>query len=240
MIDPFVIVAPVLLLAVIALLRFIGCNQVFGLDETVLTPPPMTVVQHIGNRNENGVTSHAVAFSSSVTGHNTIVVAVGWSGPSITASVTDSAGNTYSSAVGPTSMPTSGFAQQVFYAADVTGGNITVTVTYSASTVDSRVAIHELGNVNKDPLDATSFSTGISGPPTSGPATTSFANELLFGWSLSQIGTKADTGAGFTELESVGNEATEYKIVSSTGSYAATFTSTGGDWAAQLATFKAP
>jgi hypothetical protein len=240
MIDPFVLLAPVLLLAVVALLRFVGCNLVFKLKETQPIPPPIAVVQHFSNRNTNGVTSHAVAFPSSVADHNTIVVAVGWGNPSITASVTDSAGNTYSSAVGPTSMPTSGFAQQVFYAADVTGGNITVTVTYSASTGDSRVAIHELGNVNKDPLDVTAFSTGISGPPTSGLATTNFANELLFGWSLSNLGTQADTGAGFTQLESPGLEATEFKIVSSVDSYAATFTSTGGDWAAQLATFKAP
>ncbi len=37
-IDPFVLLAPVLLLAVIALLRFVGCNQVFGLNPTTLAP----------------------------------------------------------------------------------------------------------------------------------------------------------------------------------------------------------
>ena len=35
MIDPFVLLTPILLLAVIALLRFVGCNQVFGLEPTV-------------------------------------------------------------------------------------------------------------------------------------------------------------------------------------------------------------
>ena len=38
-IDPFVLLAPVLLLAVIALLRFVGCDGVFGL-QTVTYPKP--------------------------------------------------------------------------------------------------------------------------------------------------------------------------------------------------------
>jgi hypothetical protein len=38
MIDPFVLLAPVLLLGVIALLRFVGCNYVLGLHDTTLAP----------------------------------------------------------------------------------------------------------------------------------------------------------------------------------------------------------
>jgi len=37
-IDPFVLLAPVLVLAVVALLRFVGCNQVYGLEPTTLAP----------------------------------------------------------------------------------------------------------------------------------------------------------------------------------------------------------
>ncbi len=43
MIDPFLLLTPALLLAVIALLRFVGCNEVFGIDETVLAPQDITV-----------------------------------------------------------------------------------------------------------------------------------------------------------------------------------------------------
>lgn len=38
MIDPFVLLAPVLLLGVVALLRFVGCNPVFGIHETRPSP----------------------------------------------------------------------------------------------------------------------------------------------------------------------------------------------------------
>ncbi len=40
MIDPFVILAPVLLLAVVALLRFVGCAAVLGLDDVTYAPAP--------------------------------------------------------------------------------------------------------------------------------------------------------------------------------------------------------
>ncbi len=43
MIDPFVILAPVLLLAVIALLRFVGCDQVLGLGP-IEPPPKITII----------------------------------------------------------------------------------------------------------------------------------------------------------------------------------------------------
>src|SRR5712692_8939666 len=36
-IDPFVLLAPVLVLAVVALLRFIGCDKVFGLEPVKVT-----------------------------------------------------------------------------------------------------------------------------------------------------------------------------------------------------------
>jgi hypothetical protein len=40
MIDPFVLLTPILMLAIIALLGFVGCNQVFGLEETTVYEPP--------------------------------------------------------------------------------------------------------------------------------------------------------------------------------------------------------
>ncbi len=49
MIDPFVLLTPVLLLAVIALLRFVGCHEVFGLDEIV----PQITVDAFSNSSAN-------------------------------------------------------------------------------------------------------------------------------------------------------------------------------------------
>src|SRR6266545_7870026 len=52
MIDPFVLLAPIFLLAVIALLGFVGCNQIYGLDETVpkeKPDPPTNLVAVAGD-----------------------------------------------------------------------------------------------------------------------------------------------------------------------------------------------
>jgi hypothetical protein len=43
-IDPFVLLTPVLLLGVMALLRFVGCNQIFGLDDVTGFPSQPVVM----------------------------------------------------------------------------------------------------------------------------------------------------------------------------------------------------
>lgn len=40
MADWSVILTPLAVLPILLLFRFIGCNQVFGLNETTLAPPP--------------------------------------------------------------------------------------------------------------------------------------------------------------------------------------------------------
>jgi len=45
MIDPFVILAPVLLLPVVALLRFVGCAAILNIDDVTYAPKPGTPVR---------------------------------------------------------------------------------------------------------------------------------------------------------------------------------------------------
>ena len=48
--DPYLLLTPILMLGVLALVRFIGCNQIFGLDETVLiADPPDSVTAVAGD-----------------------------------------------------------------------------------------------------------------------------------------------------------------------------------------------
>ena len=46
MIDPFVILAPILLLAVIALLGFVGCASLLGVDDVTYKTTPVSVMGH--------------------------------------------------------------------------------------------------------------------------------------------------------------------------------------------------
>jgi hypothetical protein len=50
-IDWFVLLTPLLMLGVLALVRFVGCNQIFGLDETVaIVDPPTHVIPKAGDQ----------------------------------------------------------------------------------------------------------------------------------------------------------------------------------------------
>jgi hypothetical protein len=67
--------------------------------------------------------------------------------------------------------------------------------------------------------------------------TTRFARELIFGAAVFQGSGSA--GTGFTRRSSIVSNASEDKVVSATGSYAATFTNTAQAAIVQVVAFKA-
>jgi hypothetical protein len=203
-------------------------------DSNAVTPGTPTFVQgNTGYESFTG-TSVSAAFSSNVTAGNLIVLAVGWQSSTATASVSDTQGNTYYSAVGPTVTTAIPYATQIFYAVAQSTGSNTVTFTPSASVNQRRLAIHEYSNVNV--FDVSSAATGNGGTFSSGSATTTHATELIFGWGISNNGITS-AGSGFTLRETTGSESTEDKVVTSTGSYSVTFPSDSTAWILQMATF---
>ena len=94
--------------------------------------------------------------------------------------MTDSRGNTYTLAIGPTTG--TGLRQSIYYAKNIAAGSNTVTVTFNkaAAFVDVRVLEYSgLDTVN--PLDKTAGAAGSGTTASSGAATTTSANELIFG-----------------------------------------------------------
>src|SRR5439155_12821826 len=111
---------------------------------------------------------------------NFIVVAVSMAAGE-TASVADSSLNSYQQAVITESG--SNFRIYTFYAQIIAGGANTVTVTRSRSGGNLGVTIHEYAGIAASgALDVTASSTGNSTTLDSGPASTTSANELIFGW----------------------------------------------------------
>ena len=90
------------------------------------------------------------------------------------------------------------------------------------------------------PFDVGMAGTGNGTAASSGAANTTSASELIFGAGSSTGTAYTAPGSGFTMriVNNFGNMA-EDKVVSSTGSYAATATNSGGNWIMQMATFKA-
>jgi len=165
------------------------------------------------------------------------VVVVGWNDTAATVqSVKDSVGNNYSLAIGPTSG--TGLRQSIYYAADIVGGSNTVTVTFSQAATAPDIRILEYRGVTT--LDVTAGASGSSATSNSGAATTTSANELIFGANMVATLTKA-AGSGFTSriITSPDGDIAEDKVVTTAGSNSATAALTAaGPWVMQMVAFK--
>ncbi|HEV2132925.1 MAG TPA: hypothetical protein VGR47_01555, partial [Terracidiphilus sp.] len=176
-----------------------------------------------------------VTYKAAETAGDMNIVVVGWNDTTATVqSVTDSAGNAYKLAIGPTSG--SALRQSIYYAANIVGGSDTVTVSFSTAAVYPDIRILEYRGVTG--LDVTAGSSGSGTTASSGSATATSANELIFGADTVSTGTVA-AGSGFTSriVTSPDSDLAEDKIATTTGSYSATSTMYSGAWVMQMATF---
>ena len=182
--------------------------------------------------------TNSLAFNSANTAGNLIVVYAIWSNTN-SASVSDSRGNTYATAAARTTWGGS-LSGQVFYARNVAGGANTVTATFAtAVTSFAAIYIHEYAGIDKvNPLDVSRSAVGTGGAMSSGPVTTTNANDLLLGAAASTSSvTKA--GAGWTTRSKAFGNRTIDRNVASAGSYTATATQNSNAWIMQLVAFKA-
>ncbi len=166
------------------------------------------------------------------------MVAVMWGDTTSTvSSVTDSKGNVYALAVGPTKV--TGLTQSIYYAKNIAGGSNTVTVSFNQTASYPNVNVLEYSGLSTtSPLDVTAGATGSGTTANSGSATTTSANELIVGaGNPSSVFTGAGSGFSNRIINSFGG-ISEDKIVSSTGSYNATVTLTSGTWVMQMVGFK--
>jgi hypothetical protein len=184
--------------------------------------------------------SVAVTYSGAQTAGNLNVVEVGWNDTTSSVNtVTDSKGNSYVLAVGPTRG--TGLSQSIYYARNIVSGSNTVTVTFSkaAAAVDVRILEYS-GLDTVSPLDATAGAAGAGTTGNSGAATTHSANELIVGAGMT-AGAFTKAGTGFTSrmITSPDADIAEDQITTATGSYSATAaTSTSTPWVMQMAAFQ--
>jgi hypothetical protein len=195
-------------------------------------------------------TSVAVTYTAAQSAGDLNVVVVGWNDASTTvSSVTDTSGNTYTLAVGPTVQPGTaggGLSQAIYYAkniASATANGNAVTVSFSAAAALPDVRILEYSGLNPtSPLDVTAAAVGNSATSSSGTATTTSASELLVGANMVFTSTTGP-GSGFTSriITRPNGDIAVDQIVTATGSYQATAPLSGsGPWIMQMAGFRAP
>ena len=200
-------------------------------------PPGITYVQGKSTTQSSG-TSVAIPFSSAQNASDLNVVEVMWGDTTATvSSVTDSKGNTYALAAGPTKA--TGLTSALYYAKNIAAGTNTVTVKFSATAHSPNVNVLEYSGLDTtNPLDVMASATGSGTTANSGSATTTSANDLIVGAGNPSTVFSA-AGAGFSSrmINAFGG-ISEDKIVSSTGSYNATATMSSGTWVMQMAAFR--
>ena len=185
-----------------------------------------------------------VTYSQAQTAGNLNVVVVGWNDATAKInSVTDSKGDAYALAVGPTIQ--SGTATQAIYyakniAAAAANAN-TVTVTFSTGATSPDVRIAEYSGIDPvNPIDTVAPAQGSGSPSNSGSVSTGNANDLLLGANLVQQLTTGP-GPGYTSrvITSPDGDILEDQIVNTSGSHNATAAITGGAWIMQMVAFRA-
>ena len=187
-------------------------------------------VQSANGGSSTSVSGVSASFSSNTTAGDTIIVTVSTVGPAIS-SVVDTQGNVYAQAVTVT-------GSAIWYATNIKAGADTVTANFAASSL-GLIYIHEYSGLATNPLDQVSTQTGTGTAVTSGAKTTTQANELIFGYA-SVNHCAVGGGTGFTVRQTAGCNMSEDMIVSSTGTYSATFTqNVSSGWEGLMATFKA-
>ena len=212
-------------------------------ERSALVTP--TFVQRNWSTPQTPQTSVGVLFIGAQTTGDLNVVVAGWndSTASVT-TVTDSAGNTYHLAIGPTRR-TGAQSQSIYYANNIVaaGGNTnTVTVHFSPAATSPDIRIAEYAGVDKvNPLDVTAGMSGSSTSTSSGAAITTFRTDLLVAANTVARGTTGP-GTGYTSrvVTTPDEDILEDRVVTTAGSNTATAPqSPSGTWVMQMAAFRA-
>src|ERR1700722_9019643 len=145
-----------------------------------------------------------VPFSAAQKVGDLNVVVVGWgNATSQISSVTDSKGNLYQLAVGPTALTGSvALTQSVYYAKNIgaalAGANV-LTVSFNAAVSSPDIRILEYSGIDPvNPLDVSAAATGNSATSSSGSILTTNSMDLLVGANVVWTTTTAP-GSGFTQ-----------------------------------------
>src|ERR1700683_1823243 len=181
-----------------------------------------------------------VVYRAAQTAGNLNVVVFGWNAPpSNVPSVSDSSGNAYTRAVGPTIG--TGLSQSIYFAKDIVSGSNAVTVTFDQPAAYPDIRILEYAGLDTvSPLNVTAAAAGNGSNASSGPATTTATSELILGADTIAT-TTTGVESGFTSriITSPDSNLVEDKVVSTTGTYSATASLSSGSWVMQMAAFKA-
>ena len=190
-------------------------------------------------------TTVSVPFSSAQTAGNLNVVVVGWrNSTSAVTSVTDTRGNSYTRAIGPT-VSAGNATQSIYYAKNIAASSAAtnaVAVTFNGAVPFADVRVGEYAGVDTtNPVDVVVGASGSSATANSGLATTTNASDLLIAANYSGAAATA-AGANYTSriITNPNGDILQDRVVTGTGSFAAAVPlASSSYWVMQTVAFKA-
>ena len=209
------------------------------------TPAPINFIQGNYSVPQTPQATVTVVYSGAQTAGNLNVVVVGWNDATATVtSVTDSKGNPYTRAVGPT-VRAGQATQSIYFASNIAAAaansNI-VTVRFNVAANYPDIRILEYSGLDPvSPLVGGVGSSGSSTTTNSGSLTTTVPNVLLVAANVVANSTTGP-GAGFINrmITNPDSDIVEDRVVTTAGSYSATAPqSPSGYWVMQMVAFKA-
>jgi hypothetical protein len=217
-----------------------GGDFFIGTGSNLFADAPPSFVQVGVAIQQPAVTTITAPYPAPQAAGNFNIVVVGWRGMgALVQSVTDSAGNIYNLAVGPTTGNT--LRQYIYFAANIKGGANTVKVTWNqgANTPDVRI-LEYAGVLAENSLDVTAEAFDATTMSQCGPVTTTSANELIFAANTTSGAAGVAAGSGYTSrIITANNDIAEDQVASSIGSFNATAPLTASEnWVMQMATFR--
>jgi hypothetical protein len=207
--------------------------------QALALPAATPAFVQVGSAVSSSASSLAIPYPDAQAEGDLNVVTVMWGDTTSTvASVTDSRGNVYALAAGPTKG--AALTSSTYYAKNIAVGSNTVTVKFNQTAAFPNANVLEYSGVDTtSPLDVNASATGDGTTANSGSATTTSANELIIGAGNAQNSFTAP-GSGFNKriINAYGGIA-EDQIASTPGSHDAVATLQSGNWVMQMVAFKA-
>ena len=239
--DHFVILTPVLLLAIVALLAFRGCDLVFTVPDRFL---PITILQRSGQFETVDNDRIETAFPAGVAAGSLVVAWISYNSAAQTVlTVVDSASNQYAPAIPTGTVPAvvqMGRQQEIWFTrvANAAPANLTVTAIFNgAFNAQKAIGVHEYQNViAESPVGQAFLTSGMTANASVGPNPVN-TGELVFGAAVF-VGGAGTAGDGFAQQLELSGNITEDKLLQSAGSIAVTFKNDPLPWLAAMVTFK--
>ncbi len=200
-------------------------------------------IAFVQSKSTTGNGNTPVSFTSNNTAGNFIIVAVAAVASSAGFTMSDSQSNSYFTV---TPFVSGGSSNgQIYFASNIKVGPNTVTF-FPGAAAPTVIAVHEFSGLTT--IDQLASAIGNGNAQDSTGATTTKANELLFGFTMGDVSSinSISSGVGFTPAESSVTASpgfiTQWQIVSATGTYNSTSTTAPGKsgtfaWGAEIETF---